>query len=253
MHNLRIYSENCRNHEKIDFKNNCLPIMYYIVFYIISPILVSSQGLDSSQLAEELCILLKPFSQVRSPEFKYSQMSPHNETEDFPIIAIDKQLFKRQRVEHLEAVKAFKKISNYEKQSSMIEMMAEKVFSSIQDNRALIEASPFIPGVSEFPSDEKIREALSSILENTALFSEIIIRYPDLSTAALKTNNNWDILLQWGIAFCNQMRYLLDKSTVKLLHLVSQELNHIDRDPNYINPIEKQKIFNRQKMKPFKK
>lgn len=119
--------------------------------------------------------------------------------------------------------------------------MAEKVFSNIQENRAAIEASPFIPGVSDFPSDKDVREALSNILENTALFSEIIIRYPDIAVMVLKTNNNWDVLLQWGIAFSNQMKYLIDKSTIKLLHLVSQELNHIDQDPNYINPYRKLK------------
>lgn len=114
--------------------------------------------------------------------------------------------------------------------------MAEKVFTTIQSSRATIEASSYIPGVSPFPLEEPIREALSNILENTALFSEIILRFPDIAVSVLKTNNNWDVLLQWSIAFCNQVNYLLDKSTVKLLHLVSQELNHIEREPNYVNP-----------------
>ncbi|KAJ8919275.1 hypothetical protein NQ315_003859 [Exocentrus adspersus] len=118
-------------------------------------------------------------------------------------------------------------------------IMAEKVFTIIQESRAAIEASHYIPGVSEFPLDNETKDALSNILENTALFSEMILRFPDIAVAVLKTNNNWDVLLQWGIAFCNQVRYLLDKSTIKLLHLVSQELNHIERDPNYVNPYRK--------------
>lgn len=117
--------------------------------------------------------------------------------------------------------------------------MAEKVFTSIQDSRATIEASSYIPGVSPFPEDETVKDALSNILENTALFSETILRFPDIAVSVLKTNNNWDVLLQWGIAFCNQVKYLLDKSTIKLLHLVSQELNHIEREPNYVNPYKK--------------
>lgn len=117
--------------------------------------------------------------------------------------------------------------------------MAEKVFTSIQSSRATIEASSYIPGVSSFPQEEPVRDALSNILENTALFSEIILRFPDIAVLVLKTNNNWDILLQWSIAFSNQVKYLLDKSTVKLLHLVSQELNHIEREPNYTNPYRK--------------
>lgn len=120
--------------------------------------------------------------------------------------------------------------------------MAEKVFTSIQSSRATIEASSYIPGVSSFPQEDSIRDALSNILENTALFSEIILRFPDIAVLVLKTNNNWDVLLQWSIAFSNQVKYLLDKSTVKLLHLVSQELNHIEQEPNYTNPYRKLEI-----------
>lgn len=117
--------------------------------------------------------------------------------------------------------------------------MAEKVFTVIQDSRATIEASSYIPGVSDFPLDDKIKDALSNILENTALFSEIILRLPDISVSVLKINNNWDVLLQWSIAFCNQVRYLLDDSTIKVLSLASQELNHVERGPNYVNPYRK--------------
>ncbi|KAL1509262.1 hypothetical protein ABEB36_004025 [Hypothenemus hampei] len=150
-----------------------------------------------------------------------------------------KKLLKRQRAEQLAAIKSFQKIKNSDKHLQMVTLIAEKVFTTIQDSRAIIESSPFIPGVSEFPLDDKIRDALSNIIENTALFSEIILRFPDISISVLKTNNNWDIILQWGIAYCYQVKYLLDDSTIKVLSLASQELNHVPRDPNYINPYRK--------------
>ncbi|XP_066252171.1 coiled-coil domain-containing protein 134-like [Euwallacea similis] len=150
-----------------------------------------------------------------------------------------KKLLKRQRAEQLAAIKSFQKVHSYEKQFHMINLIAEKVFTIIQDSRAIIEASPFIPGVSEFPLDDTIRDALSNIIENTALFAEIILRFPDISVSVLKTNNNWDVLLQWGIAYCHQVKYLLDSSTIKVLSLVSQELYYVPRDPNYINPYRK--------------
>lgn len=139
----------------------------------------------------------------------------------------------------MEAIKSFKKITKYEKQYDMIMLVAEKVFTTIQNSRATVEASSYIPGVSPFPTDEIIRDSLSNILENTALFGEIILRFPDVAVSVLKTNNNWDVLLQWSIAFCNQVRYLLDKGTIKLLHLVSQELNHVEREATYVNPYRK--------------
>ncbi|XP_030750718.1 coiled-coil domain-containing protein 134-like [Sitophilus oryzae] len=164
-----------------------------------------------------------------------------------------KELLKRQRIEQLAAIKSFQKIKNYEKQYQMINLMAEKVFTVIQDSRAIIESSPFIPGVSEFPLEDKIRDALSNIIENTALFSEIILRFPDISTAVLKTNNNWDILLQWGIGYCYQVRYLLDDNTIKVFALVSQELNHVPRDSNYINPYRKKQKMKEEKEEEMKK
>lgn len=143
-------------------------------------------------------------------------------------------------MEQIEAIKSLRSSLHYEKQYSMIMLMTEKIFGMIQEGRAAVESSSFIPGISSFPNNEKVRDSLSNILENTALFGEIVLRFPDIAQLVLKTNNNWDVLLQWSIAFSNQVKYLLDKSTIKLLQLVSQELNHIERDPNYINPYRKE-------------
>lgn len=82
---------------------------------------------------------------------------------------LDIKLFKRRRVEHLEAVKSLQRITCYEKKYQMVILMAEKVFTVIQNSRARIEASGFVPGITEFPQDEQTKETLSSILENTAL------------------------------------------------------------------------------------
>lgn len=160
------------------------------------------------------------------------------------------KLFKRQRAEQLEAIKSFKKITSYEKHYEMIKLMSTKIFALIQENRAIMEASSYIPGVSEFPLDNDIKIALSSILENIALFSELVLRFPDITISILRINNNWNMLLQWGIAFSNQVKYLLDNSTITLLHLTSQELNHVPRDPHYVNPYWKVKKNNFNMSKP---
>lgn len=152
-------------------------------------------------------------------------------------------LFKRQRVEQIEAIKSFQRISGYERQYEMIKKMSGKIFSVIQDSRAVIEGSSYIPGVSEFPLDDEVKITLSNILENVALFCELVLRFPDITISLLRANNHWDIQLQWGIAFSNQIKYLLDNSTITLLHLTGQELNHIPRNPNYVNPYRKKKTL----------
>lgn len=136
-------------------------------------------------------------------------------------------------------MKSIQKFTKYEKQYAMTLKIAHKVFLVIQDSRAVLEASSYIPGVSPFPTDEPVKSALSSILENCALFGEIVLRFPDISESVLKTTNNWDVLLQWSIAFSNQVNYLIGAKTQKLFELVKQELGHVDRDPDYVNPYRK--------------
>ncbi|XP_075215558.1 coiled-coil domain-containing protein 134-like isoform X2 [Lycorma delicatula] len=105
----------------------------------------------------------------------------------------------------------------------------------LQNNRIILETAGFVPGVSSFPEDEDIRDALSNLLENTALIGDIILRLPEISQSLLSSHNNWVILLSWSLQFANQTD-LLDQQTVTLIDLVSQEMNFTARSDNYINP-----------------
>lgn len=118
-------------------------------------------------------------------------------------------------------------------------MIAKKMFTVIENSRVLLEASDFIPGTSPFPQDENIRDALSNILENVALFGEIVLRFPDLASKVLKENNDYSVLYKWSVGFAHQNKNLLDNSTITLINLVSQELNYTERSPNYTNPYRK--------------
>lgn len=151
---------------------------------------------------------------------------------------IDIQLFKRRRAEQLAAVKSFKN-NPYEKQASVVNMIAKKLFTVIENSRVMLEASDYIPGTSPFPQDENVRDALSNILENVALFGEIVLRFPDMVEKVFKENNDYSVLYKWGVAFVNLNKNLLDSNTITLIDLVSQELNYTDRKANYSNPYRK--------------
>jgi hypothetical protein len=113
----------------------------------------------------------------------------------------------------------------------------------IQSSRATLESSGYVPG-SQFPQDISVRDgkliqllnfhlkrnwlrfnlhvcfaALSSILENTALFAELILRLPEVVQPLLSAHHDWEILLHWSLSFCSETG-LLDTASVKLLHLV---------------------------------
>lgn len=78
--------------------------------------------------------------------------------------------------------------------------------------------------------------ALSSILENTALFGDIILHLPDITHRILRTQRSWNSTIHWSLNFANRTRHLLDKSTITMIRLVEQELNITERDPSYFNP-----------------
>jgi hypothetical protein len=62
--------------------------------------------------------------------------------------------------------------------------------------------------------------ALANILENTALFGDILLRLPDISHKVLTSEYQWEALLHWSLHFSNET-HLLDKQTQKLVYLVS--------------------------------
>lgn len=77
--------------------------------------------------------------------------------------------------------------------------------------------------------------ALANILENTALFGDIVLRLPDVAHEVLRARHEWDVLLRWCLGFSTQTR-LLDPATTRLVSLVGQELGIAAREPGYHNP-----------------
>ncbi|XP_032671635.1 coiled-coil domain-containing protein 134-like [Odontomachus brunneus] len=152
---------------------------------------------------------------------------------------LDEELFKRlfaqRRKDHIQAVHALLKMDNYERLYKMIAMLAEKVVEVIESSKSVIEKAAFVPNNSSFPEDTNVKEALSNILENTALFGDIILHLPDISHRILKAQQSLNSTIHWSLNFANRTRYLLDKSTITMIHLVEQELNITERDPNYFN------------------
>ncbi|XP_054263102.1 coiled-coil domain-containing protein 134-like [Macrosteles quadrilineatus] len=124
------------------------------------------------------------------------------------------------------------------KQQKMVKTVTKTIFDVMLKSRAVLENSGYTPGVSEFPESESVKDALSLIIENTALIAEIVLRLPDVTEQVLRSNTDWSSILPWSLTFCKESR-LLDSSTSKLFNLVSQELNFTQRGPDYTNPYRK--------------
>ncbi|XP_012541227.1 coiled-coil domain-containing protein 134 [Monomorium pharaonis] len=147
-----------------------------------------------------------------------------------------KKLFAQRRKEHIEAVQTLLKMDSYERLYKMISVLAEKVMEVIESSKNIIEKAGFLSHNSSFPEDTNVKDALSSILENTALLGDIVLHLPDITHRILKTQPGWNSTIHWSLSFVNQTRHLLNKSTITMFRLVEQELNITKRDPSYFNP-----------------
>ncbi|CAB4039954.1 Hypothetical predicted protein, partial [Paramuricea clavata] len=78
------------------------------------------------------------------------------------------------------AVENIIKMNDYEKQYRIINMIFEKLFKTVQDAKNEITTSGYIPG-EEFPAEQKQKEAIGHIVENTALLGDVVLRLPDIA------------------------------------------------------------------------
>ncbi|KAJ7389739.1 hypothetical protein OS493_029639 [Desmophyllum pertusum] len=104
----------------------------------------------------------------------------------------------------------------------------------LQGARIKVTESGYVPGQT-FPAEQSQREALANVLENTALFGDILLRLPDITYKVYSKSKEWDLLARWSVSFCSETQ-VYDETDTKLLHLMAQELRLVPRDPNYINP-----------------
>ncbi|XP_073253136.1 coiled-coil domain-containing protein 134-like isoform X2 [Porites lutea] len=119
----------------------------------------------------------------------------------------------------------------------MVEIVLEKLFKVLQDARVKVTESGYIPGQA-FPTEQAQLDALANVLENTALFGDILLRLPGITHEVYRKSKEWELLARWSVSFCNETK-VYDDTDSKLLLLMAQELRLVPRDPNYINPYRK--------------
>ena len=149
-------------------------------------------------------------------------------------LALYRSVFKQKRLEQMMAVENIIKMNNYEKQYKIINMIFERLFKTVQDAKTDVTTGGYVPG-EEFPPEQKQKEAIGKIVENTALLGDVVLRLPDISHKIFSKNKEWELLTLWSLSFTNSTT-IYDEVDSKLLNLMAQELKLIPRDPNYFNP-----------------
>ncbi|XP_077983771.1 coiled-coil domain-containing protein 134-like [Glandiceps talaboti] len=161
-----------------------------------------------------------------------------------------RQLFQTRRQDHMEAINNILALQDYEKQYKLVSLVYEKLFEVLSGAKAAIQQTNYIPG-DKFPTDDNTKDALSSVLENTAFFGEILLRLPDISHDIYDKRREWKETMAWSVLFAQQTG-VFEGVHATFLHLVAQELNVIERDPNYQNPYKMESKINFQGSEPIK-
>ncbi|KZS21485.1 Coiled-coil domain-containing protein 134 [Daphnia magna] len=183
-------------------------------------------------------ILLFSASIVRTDETVASKQS----TESAPgkqddintnAVALFERLFQLKRNEQKDAVQRILAIKSVEKQNKLLKLVITKIMEVLVQSRINLESSGYLPG-SGLPLTESLRDALSSMIENTAFMGDLVLYLPDATKAFLK-DNEWNTIFKWSLSLCQETAFL-SNNTKKMLHLVAQELNLIEREPGYFNP-----------------
>ncbi|KAG7263335.1 hypothetical protein CRUP_036658 [Coryphaenoides rupestris] len=117
-------------------------------------------------------------------------------------LEIYKRLFETKRKEQLNALKNLVELSDVNQQYKIIDIMLKGLFKVLEDSKAVLVAANMQPE-DPFPLDDKIKEAYSHVVENTAFFGDVALRFPRIVHHYYDRHADWGGLLRWGLRFCN--------------------------------------------------
>lgn len=150
-------------------------------------------------------------------------------------VEIYRNLFKIKRKDHIHAVESLLVMNNVEKQHKMIGIMMKTIEKTIIRGKDIIMKENYKAGDS-FPDKIDTKEGLSMVLENTALFTDLIVRFPFIAQRELQQNaKSWKETMTWAKNICEKSGVYVGKHK-QILHSLGQELGIDDPDPNYENP-----------------
>ncbi|XP_041735523.1 coiled-coil domain-containing protein 134-like isoform X2 [Coregonus clupeaformis] len=150
-------------------------------------------------------------------------------------LEIYKRLFETKRKDQLNALKNLVELNDINQQYKIIDIMLKGLFKVLEDSRAILIAAN-MKADDPFPIDDKIKEAYSHVVENTAFFGDVALRFPRIVHHYYDRNPDWGGLLRWGLRFCNLTGVFTGGAHQHVLSLMSQELGIIEKSPDFTNP-----------------
>ncbi|XP_048473592.1 coiled-coil domain-containing protein 134 isoform X2 [Rhincodon typus] len=152
-----------------------------------------------------------------------------------PSLEIYRKLFETKRKDQMHALKNMIELNDINQQYKIIDIMLKGLFKVLEDSKTILIGAD-VQADGPLPHDEKLKDAYSHIVENTAFFGDVTLRFPKIVHHYFDHNSNWNHLIRWGISFCNQTGVFDRGPHTQLLNLMSQELGISEKSPDYKNP-----------------
>lgn len=161
-------------------------------------------------------------------------------------------MFEVKRREQLLALRNLVQLTDVHQQYKLLDVMLKGLFKVLQDSQTVLTAADVLPD-GPFPQDEKLKEAFSQVLENTAFFGDVLLRFPRIVHHYFDPNSNWNLLIRWGISFCNQSGVFDRGAHSPVLSLMAQELGISEKDSDFHNPFQVDRSEALSAADPFQK
>ncbi|XP_035777607.1 coiled-coil domain-containing protein 134-like isoform X1 [Anopheles albimanus] len=145
------------------------------------------------------------------------------------------KVFVRRREEHKLLVNHLRSIEDYAKRYKLMKLGLDEILRVIREEGAKLRGNQ-ITAQSEFPKVQELITALAQFLENTCLFGEIVLHFPDMSYRILKSVSDWRELMTQALNYTKAFEHILDGKSIELLGLLNQEINEDQRTDEYVNP-----------------
>nr|BAE20987.1 unnamed protein product [Mus musculus] len=124
-----------------------------------------------------------------------------------PSLKIYKKMFEVKRREQLLALKNLAQLNDIHQQYKILDVMLKGLFKLSRH-----------------------------VVENTAFFGDVVLRFPKIVHHYFDHNSNWNLLIRWGISFCNQTGVFDQGPHSPILSLMAQELGITEKDSDFRNP-----------------
>ncbi|XP_043083184.1 coiled-coil domain-containing protein 134 isoform X1 [Puntigrus tetrazona] len=193
-------------------------------------VLRRSRAPDAVVVMLSVCALLL----LAAPAALGSDSDPQRPRHDSNL-EIYKRLFESKRKDQLNALKNLVELNDVNQQYKIIDIMLKGLFKVLEDSRAVLIAANMQPD-DPFPLDDKIKEAYSHVVENTAFFGDVALRFPRIVHHYYDRDVDWSRLLRWGLRFCNQTGVFSGGAHQHVLTLMSQELGITEKSADFVNP-----------------